>query len=322
MPHAKQDLATNPRSRRRNAGHCLLIAWLSACSGDPFSAGGPATAGTLETTVDPATAGDPATADGSGGSLGAVDDSVPLGAGAPTSDSAQAGAPAVAQAGAPAFAATAGADGDNDDSGSGGLADTSAGGTSGQAGGVAGAGAPAAGGSAGTGTSSACNRGSNKSYELNFYPEKRANTEREVHPFFRVRKLKGKPLPLSRLKIRYYYTKEAIAPETGSCFWVTGNHCSLVKFAFSNFVPATKTANRVMELSFAAGGNAIVGRDGLEVRTGFTVNHANLEQNDDYSFAPNAAAPGVGGTTPYFAWDHVTLYVDDALVWGAEPCSN
>ena len=56
-----------------------------------------------------------------------------------------------------------------------------------------------------------------------------------------------------------------------------------------------------MQLSFASFGasSAIVGLTDLEVRTGFTVNHANLEQNNDYSFDPNAHKVSVTETLPY-----------------------
>jgi hypothetical protein len=183
------------------------------------------------------------------------------------------------------------------------------------------AGEAAAGGAAGAGPKPepACHQGAGNEYQLQFYSENQAEIEQELHPFFEVLSLAGKSVALSRLKIRYYYTKEADGSELGSCFWVTGDRCSLVTFAFSDLVPPTPTANRVMEVGFATS-SAAVGLTPLEVRTGLTVNHASLEQSNDYSFLGNGRAPGSAQGPSYRPWEHVTLYVDNQLVWGAEPC--
>ena len=167
----------------------------------------------------------------------------------------------------------------------------------------------------------ACHHGSGTEYLLKFRAENQGGIEQELHPFFEVQGVNGKSVALSRVKIRYYYTKEVDGSERGSCFWVTGNLCSLVNFEFSDLVPPTSTANRVMEVSFAAS-NALVGLTPLEVRTGLTVNHGNLEQNNDYSFLSDAGKPPGPETISYRAWDRVTLYVDDELVWGSEPCPS
>lgn len=295
LPRALLELRRAHESARKPF---LLSALLVSCTGSPFTAADQAGVGS---------GGASGSADGAGaaraGSPGAV-------AGGESTDDG-AGRPDTAGEGAGA--------------GSGGSAGNTPVSSAGSAeGGALGTSGASATGGGGTNDSAACNRGEGADYQLRFYSETQHAVEQEVHPFFNVSSLKGKSVELKRLKIRYYYTKEAEGAEVGSCFWVTGDRCSLVKFAFSDVVPPTTTANRMMELTFSGATSGAVsptvGLMDLEVRTGFTVNHANLEQNNDYSFDSNAHGVSVTGALPYAPWDHVTLYIDGRLVWGTEPC--
>jgi hypothetical protein len=271
--------------------HCAAIigaiAALSACSGASFSAGGQATN------------------EAQGGSAG---DAIHFGVGAAGTSTAGSGA--------------SGGGGDRARGAGNGSGGASSAGRNGQGGEVNDAGSAAAGGEAGVSDVPACPQGSGKDYTLGFYPETQQDITQDVHPFFEVLSLSGDAVALSRIKIRYYYTREAEGSETGSCFWVTGDRCSLVHFAFADLVPSTPTASRMMEVSFSGTKSASLGLEPVEVRTGFTVNHANLKQSNDYSFDPAPSSANAQGAFPYVAWDHVTLYVDDQLVWGTEPCPS
>jgi cellulose 1,4-beta-cellobiosidase len=168
---------------------------------------------------------------------------------------------------------------------------------------------------------SACPSATNSGYRVGFYPENKHATEQEVHPFFRITNTTGVFPSLTKIKLRYYFTKEPSGAETGTCFWVTGNLCSSLSFQFHDQVPSLATANRFMELTFTAT-NAVLDGAALEVRTGFTVAHRDLTQTNDYSFDAAAGVTATPGVFPYRDWDRVTLYVDGVLVWGTEPCVN
>lgn len=292
MP-AHRELPSDPRRASHYLGSCFLLAWLVACSSNPFTVA--------------ASGG----ADAAGGSSAGHQNAA---GGRADASSETHGSP---RAGAPS--AGSGAAG----SGSGGVDNDTVNRDPELGGAFGGAAESAAGGAAGSAPEPAlpCHQGTSRDYQLKFYSENQGDIEQELHPFFELLSANGKSLPLNRVKLRYYYTKEADGSELGSCFWVTGDRCSLVKFEFSDLVPATSNANRVMEVSFSDS-TVAVGLTPLEVRTGLTVNHANLEQRNDYSFLPSASALVKGGPATYSVWDHVTLYVDDELVWGAEPCPS
>ena len=200
------------------------------------------------------------------------------------------------------------------------------------AGGHAGAGgnlARAGGGGTGTGNGGAGNGGAGNAchsarsagYRVGFYPENKNVTEQELHPFFQLTNTNGKPLSLTRIKLRYYFTKEPSGAETWQCYWVTGDLCSSVALNFQVLDPAFPTANRFMELTFRATSADLDGSP-LEARVGFSVARSNFTQSNDYSFDPGSGMPLAPGVFPYGDWDRVTLYVDDVLVWGIEPCAN
>lgn len=158
-------------------------------------------------------------------------------------------------------------------------------------------------------------------WELGYFPELRDAATHESHPFFQVTN-RGAITTLDRIAIRYYFTKESDVVETATCYWVTGDRCSLARFEFGDVPAPTADASRYLQVSFPGASNVTVTAGNLEVRVGFKTGSTPLIQSNDYSFDANAAAPSTASPFPYKRWPQTTLYVDGELAWGAEPCSS
>lgn len=177
------------------------------------------------------------------------------------------------------------------------------------------------GGNGGAATAPVCSSRARGDWELGYFPELRAATTQESHPFFQIVN-HGEPTTLDRLVIRYYFTKESDQAETASCYWVTGDHCSLLKAEFHDVPAPTANASRYLEISFPNASSVTVAAASLEVRVGFRAGPDVLLQTNDYSFDPNAAAGDATAPFPYKRWLKATLYKDGDLVWGTEPCAR
>ena len=171
----------------------------------------------------------------------------------------------------------------------------------------------------GGGSAPACASGTDGLLQLSLFPDVRTETAQELHPFFEITG-RGVPVALERVSIRYYFTNESTAPESASCYFVTGNRCDAVAFDFGAVANPTATATRYLELRFRPGTQLSAGLDPIEVRVGFAAGYQVLRQSNDYSFDSAANTPSSAVPLPYKSWTKVTLYVDDALIWGSEPC--
>jgi hypothetical protein len=187
-------------------------------------------------------------------------------------------------------------------------------------GGDAGVGGEQAGGEGGASSAPGCPSRATGDWELGYFPELRVATTQESHPFFRIMN-RGEPTTLDRIVIRYYFTKESDMAETASCYWVTGDHCSLAKLAFHDVPAPTASASRYLEISFPGASTVTVAGGSLEVRVAFKTGSDVLLQTNDYSFDPDAAAADGAAPLPYKRWLQATLYKDGDLVWGTEPCA-
>ncbi len=164
-----------------------------------------------------------------------------------------------------------------------------------------------------------CPSRSDADWELGYFPELRNASAQESHPFFRVTN-RGLPTSLDRIAIRYYFTNEPNAPETATCYWVTGNHCALTKLEFGAVAVPTPDAERYLQVTFPGASHVELTTESLEVRVGFRAGGATLIQSNDYSFDVNAASATSAVQYPYKRWLRATVYVNGDLVWGTEPC--
>lgn len=119
-------------------------------------------------------------------------------------------------------------------------------------------------------------------------------------------------VPLSELKIRYYFTKEN---SEALNFW-----CDYAQIGSGNitssFVSGATAAQNYLEIGFGTGaGSLAAGAQTGEIQNRIsTINWQNFNESNDYSFD--------GTKTNFVDWSKVTLYRNGTLIWGTPPASG
>ncbi|MDL4818490.1 cellulose binding domain-containing protein [Actinomadura opuntiae] len=134
----------------------------------------------------------------------------------------------------------------------------------------------------------------------------------EIEPWLEIVNTSTAPIPLSAIKVRYYFTADAPVPYTFACAWARPGCANLSASVAAISNPAS-TADHYLQIGFAAGAGTLApGADtgDLQLRL-YRSDWQNVDQSNDYSFN--------GADTAYTANDHVTAYDDGALVWGTDP---
>lgn len=133
-------------------------------------------------------------------------------------------------------------------------------------------------------------------------------TDNKLKPHFVIRNTGTAPVPLSELRLRYWFTKEGTGTPNAFVDYAaigTGN----VAGGFG----ATGGNGYYLELSFpASAGSLAPGADTGAIKMRVTTStFANFSEADDYSFAADATA--------YRDWQKVVLYRNGVAVWGTAP---
>ena len=147
-----------------------------------------------------------------------------------------------------------------------------------------------------------------------------------LHPSVVIRNQGNTPVPLSEVRLRYYFTRDGSADLQASCTYIPyypsgvlpdiipePQACgSSVIVETGALTTPTATADSYLELRFTAG---TLAANGYTVQYILSVNKAdwsNFQQTNDYSYS-------AFGIYPLPEWDKITLTRQGAAVWGAAP---
>jgi endoglucanase len=137
-----------------------------------------------------------------------------------------------------------------------------------------------------------------------------AAADNEIKPFLQVVNTGSSGVPLSELKIRYWYTVDGDKPQNHWCDWAQIG-CGNITARFVKLATPKASADYYLEVGFT-GGTLAAGASTGEIQNRFAKNDwTNYNETGDYSFDATKTA--------YADWSRVTLYRNGTLIWGTEP---
>ncbi|MEU0601138.1 cellulose binding domain-containing protein [Streptomyces sp. NPDC006393] len=141
-------------------------------------------------------------------------------------------------------------------------------------------------------------------------------TADQSEPWFKVKNTGTAALPLSEVKLRYYFKADSAgATYRFACSWAVKG-CANITGTFGTLAHPTDTADRYLEIGFTSGAGSLApGADTGDMQLRFyQSNWQTLRQSDDYSFSATQ--------TSYGDWSRVTATRGGSLVWGTAPEGN
>lgn len=132
-------------------------------------------------------------------------------------------------------------------------------------------------------------------------------TNNSIMPHFRLVNDSSSAIPLSQLRLRYWFTDEATAVSQAHCDYA-GMGCDKITAVLGH-----SGSQHYLDLTFSAAAGQLAAHSiSGDIQT--RLNHSNWQphlETDDYSFSAAAAS--------FTDWQNVTLYQNDVLIWGIEP---
>jgi hypothetical protein len=144
-----------------------------------------------------------------------------------------------------------------------------------------------------------------------------APRDNQIRPRFNIVNGTATAVPLSELKIRYWYTIDGSQPQTAHCDSAQIG-CSRITQTFTTLNPVRPNADRYLEVGFTgSAGNLAAGAQTGELQLRFNKNNlSNYNETNDYSYS---TGPTVNPPTSLTDWTRVTLYRSGVKIWGTEP---
>ncbi|AGI39871.1 CelY [Thermoclostridium stercorarium subsp. stercorarium DSM 8532] len=141
-----------------------------------------------------------------------------------------------------------------------------------------------------------------------------ANTQEisnSIMPRFRIYNSGNTSIPLSEVKLRYYYTVDGDKPQNFWCDWASIGS-SNVTGTFVKMDGATTGADYYLEIGFTPQAGTLEPGASIEVQGRFSkIDWTDYTQTNDYSFNPTASS--------YVDFNKITAYISGNLVYGIEP---
>ncbi|MDF6045749.1 family 16 glycosylhydrolase [Streptomyces sp. JH14] len=141
-------------------------------------------------------------------------------------------------------------------------------------------------------------------------------TADQSEPWLKVRNSGSASVPLSNVKVRYYFKSDAAGMDYRfACSWAVKG-CANITGTFGVPATPTATADRYLEIGFTAGAGSLApGADTGDLQLRFyRADWQTLGQSDDYSFGAER--------TSYGDWPKVTAQLGGTTVWGEAPGGN
>ncbi|MFY0579856.1 cellulose binding domain-containing protein [Cystobacter fuscus] len=137
-------------------------------------------------------------------------------------------------------------------------------------------------------------------------------TNNQARPHFRIANGGTASVPLSELKVRYYFTPDSNESVQVACDYAAVN-CSNVTSSVVQLSTPKTGATHYIEFGFATGaGSVAAGRDTGEIQIRFNKsNWTNFDESNDYSFDSTK--------TSFSTTSKMTVFRSGVLVWGTEP---
>jgi len=144
-------------------------------------------------------------------------------------------------------------------------------------------------------------------------------TDEYILPRLRLFNNTPQDIPLSELKMRYWYTIDTVKPQTFLCDYATPVGCSNLTGAFTTIAGTspnkTGLSDTYLEVGFTGSGGSLVGGSQVEMYLRvLKTDLSSFAESNDYSYDP--ARPDMA------RWDRVTVYRNGVLVWGIEPTAG